>query len=335
MKPYLLFLSLFFLLVSCTPSTPLPTETPIPTATATLTPVPIITPTATPEPWVSIVDEYGLPEDMAKELGVKEVTVEETVYGMALKDDAGNVLFEQIRGEWKVAKNYEWVTSFENFQNSFIPPDEILNGNLYAWVMREVIPNVEYEDNRTDKTRIWSDSNSKYLLGYPGRSIKGVAYLNTRVDGRDYRVIVNVYEDTEGEKWPVILVYEYSGDYFENINEFWEGMRLIPIIMSSTNAWGKEDPFVEESQKLLGENVIMNDLKELVPEELDGLPDNASFKLFYAALDLLTPDQLAEYNRGEGGIVFASYMFQNGDPSFMSQPGVIFHTFAAIGEIYE
>lgn len=339
MKSHHLFLLLLFFLASCTPSTPVPTVTPVPTTTSTLTPVPTITPTATPEPWVAIVDEYGLPEEMAKELGDQEFIVSETIYGMLLKDETGTVLFEQIRGEWRKAKHYEWVTAVENFEDAYIPPEEILDGSLHDWAMREVIPNVEYEDNRTDKTKFRVSSyGTLFFYGYPGKSIKGAAYLYTSFGELNYRVIVGVLEGEDGKDVPVVRVAGYYPDIDnpKNFNKAWNTMRIASIIFGSQDYFGEEEPIVEKSQKIIGENLTLADLKKYIPEkvaEWEGI--DAPIGSMFALLDLLSPEQLAEFEPGEGGLVLALYMYQKGDPSFISYPGLILNTHAAIGKLYE
>ena len=114
--------------------------------------------------------------------------------------------------------------------------------------------------------------------------------------------------------------------------DIWEKMIVTPIVFGSVTHWQFDDPFVKKSQEVLGEELTKEDLREFIPEVIDPWGDlEAPIGSMFSFLDHLTPEQLATFSPGEGGLTLAFYMLSRGDPSFATVPGAVYHTFNASG----
>ena len=344
-KIFFVILLVTLILNACAPEL---TAIPVPpTATKTPRSAATQTPSPTPETWVSGMEaNIGIELPTALFDAIKEQNPVLSADGsQILNAETSEVLLEKRDGVWQdiaqgvVEKNYEWVTASEDFKDSYIPWEEVFDGSLSDWAEREVLPNVEYE-NHGDKVEHRSTQRSGepilYFVGYPGNSIKSAAYLYTTYEGREYKIMVGGLEGEGEEKKAFVRVSEYYGNDRNRFDEYWNEMRITPFFLGSIDGWGDNHPFVAESHKLLSENLTPADLEKYIGEtaaQWEGI-DAPIFSMF-SLLDYLTPEQLAEFEPGEGGPLLAIYMYTKGVPRFICFPGVIFYTEGARSELFD
>ena len=326
MSRYSLFFVLVLTMLSCGPVqlTQEPTGTAV-VLTSTLEPtstsVPL-TPTLTPEellkthPEIVAVEQYGMPEDMADKLVGLSVSFEvitKNVDGVLVNDqETGTDLFYfDNQTEFLVAVD-RWpiITSVDRIRENEMTEEELFSDEYFAW-LKYVASKLEF-DSKKINNNIEMDYVSfvKFLmLAYDVQTAPNFDTGETKESApfrhREALGYLNFGEKVEGSSEPFGIYASLPTFYLVQEESGW---RVYPVISTS---WS-----LDENQLNKQLNIWVNGMNitlVVVTDPIDGYPSSYPNNLVDKTYQRYGDDYLEEGYES----------LKNGDPSLLSQPGLV------------